>query len=81
MWASHHVEAMNLDVGTRFTNFSAYEMGKQFRARLSEAGMERASRTSFKAFRAGSASAMAAAGESLAAILQAGEWRSAALLR
>ena len=60
---------------------TAYEVGKRFRARLAEAGMEKASKVGFKAFRAGRATAMVAAGETLAAILQAGEWRSAAMLR
>ena len=38
------------------------------------------SRYTWKAFRAGKASAMAAAGQPLPKILQAGEWRSAAVL-
>ena len=60
---------------------TAYEAAKRFRARLSTVGTEKAPKFGFKDFRAGRATAMAGAGETLAAILQAGEWRSAALLR
>ena len=51
------------------------------RAALAVAGVQRAAEATLKMFRAGHATTMAAAGESLGGILLAGEWTSAAFLR
>jgi hypothetical protein len=48
---------------------------------LSSLGETRAESLTLKAFRAGKATAMAAAGHGLGAILEAGEWRSKAFLK
>ena len=56
-------------------------MQKSLRGHLAQLGVESAERFTLKPFRVGKATAMAAAGETLAAILAAGEWRSSAFLK
>ena len=81
MCALHRIQSLQMTPGARLCEITAYEAAKLFRTRLAAVGIAKAQKFGFKAFRAGRATAMAAAGEPLAAILQAGEWRSAALLR
>ena len=53
---------------------------KRLRRLLTLSQVPSAPSFTFKAFRAGKATALAAAGKSVGTILQAGEWRSAAFL-
>ena len=53
---------------------------KKLRIVLSGVGMQNAERLSWKSFRAGKASCMAAQGDDLGTILTFGEWRSRAFL-
>ena len=81
MCALHRLQALDVQPGTKLCDITPYEAAKMFRSRLQAVGVPNFRKFGFRAFRAGRATAMAAAGEPLAAILQAGEWRSAALLR
>ena len=71
--------------GDRLTAMSPTRLMALIRAALAVAGVQRAPEATLKMFRAGHATtmaaAMAAAGESLGAILLAGDWTSAAFLR
>ena len=68
-------------VGTTWFNDTAYQTQKVLRDSLEGLKIPLASAFTLKSFRAGKATAMAANGDGLAAILQAGEWKSAAFLR
>ena len=76
----HRLSALDLAVGTPLSVETAYVSLKAVKSALSALEIPLADAFSFKGFRAGRATAMAAAGDSLASILQAGEWRSAAFL-
>ena len=76
----HRLLAEERQVGTAVLQLSAYEALKKLRAALAQLQVPKPMGFTFKAFRAGKATAMAAEGDGLAAILQAGEWRSSAFL-
>ena len=67
--------------GDRLTRVAPARLLALIRAALTVAGVQKAPEATFNMFRAGHAHALAMAGESLRAILLAGEWTSAALLR
>ena len=67
--------------GTPLWKFSAGDMQREMRRVLRLLRVDGAEQFTLKAFRAGHATAMATAGESLAAVMAAGEWRSLAALR
>ena len=67
--------------GQRLCPRSTYECTRDLRSDLQQLNVDRAKSYTLKSFKAGKATDMAQRGESLAAILQAGEWRSSALLR
>ena len=60
---------------------TAYEVLRDFKDDLAACLIKEAERFTLKAFRAGCATHLAASGSTLAAILQAGEWKSSALLK
>ena len=68
-------------LGERLFDFTSYQVLKALRQTLGLLGVEGAQAFTLKAFRAGRATAMAAEGANMAAILQAGEWRSWSALR
>ena len=67
-------------MGTLLSTDSAYDSLKAIKLALTALQVPLAGSFTFKGFRCGRATAMAAAGDSLASILQAGEWRSAEFL-
>ena len=67
-------------VGDRLFPWSQKTVQGKLRAYLQVLTVQDAHLFTFKAFRAGKATAMAASGSSLGLILAAGEWRSAAYL-
>ena len=67
-------------VGQRFTDENAYAAMKAIKGGLETLGVVNWSLYTLKSFRAGRATAMAASGDTLASILQAGEWKSSAFL-
>ena len=60
---------------------SPYEVRRDLRRDLNALGVPRASEFNLKCFREGHATHMAKCGSTLPAILEAGEWKSAALLK
>ena len=60
---------------------TAYEVLRDFRDDLGACRVRDAERFNLKSFRAGCATDLAASGSTLASILEAGEWRSSALLK
>ena len=77
----HRVVACFGSCGTRLSVRTSYEVLKEFRSDLAACNVSNAMTYTLKAFRSGCATDMASKGESLAAILMAGEWRSSALLK
>ena len=77
----HRLLAWTMVKGERVSVRSSYEVQKEFREDCASCGLPGAQRRTLKSFRAGKATAMAARGDSLAAILECGEWRSCALLK
>ena len=67
--------------GEKLWAFTAAAMLKELRRLLGMLSVPGAPEFTLKAFRAGHATALAAAGHSLAAVMAAGEWRSMAALR
>ena len=67
--------------GTAVSHRTAYEVLRDFRDDLGMCGIKDYARFTLKAFRAGCATDLAASGSSLPSILEAGEWRSSALLK
>ena len=67
-------------VSERVRSFSAPVFLKAVRRLLAQLCIPEPQRYTLKAFRAGKATALAAAGRPIGAILQAEEWRSAAFL-
>ena len=80
---SHRLKPLlqSVHVGGRLWNWSSEQMLKMLRRYLILLGDPRAPVITLKSFRAGKATAMATEGEPLGQILQAGEWRSAAVFR
>ena len=81
MCAMHRWKASPGQVGERITQRTAYEAVRDLRCDLRELQIPNANAFTLKAFRAGRATEMANSGDGLAAILQAGEWSSPALLK
>ena len=77
---AHRLLSEDRVLGSAVLEISAYEALKKIRSALVQLQVDKPSGFTLKAFRAGKATAMAAEGDGLAAILQAGEWRSAAFL-
>ena len=78
---THRIAALNTSVGKRLSDRSPYEVLRDFRNDLGDLKVPDATKVGLKAFRGGKATSMAAEGDTLAAILECGEWRSTALLK
>ena len=70
-----------MPVGARLFPFTASQVQRSLRQTLGLLSVEHSGEFTLKAFRAGRATAMAAEGANMTAIMQAGEWRSWAALR
>ena len=68
------------EVGERLWSFTSGELLGRLRRRLAMLGVESAESYTLKCFRAGKATALVLSGSTLAAVLEAGEWRSRAFL-
>ena len=79
----HRVEEYlsTIGPGERLWTWTQTQLLTEIRRLLTLLGVPRAMECTLKDFRAGKATALAAAGSTLAEIMRAGEWRSSAALR
>ena len=76
----HRYAELNLEDGDWLTQETPYQALQEMRRLLQKLGVEYADLFTLKTFRASRATTMAAEGDSLAEIMNAGEWLSSALL-
>ena len=82
MCVAHRLQAFlqGKQQASRLWTSSSPQMLKAVRQIMTTQGVEHPEEFTLKMFRAGHATSLAAEGKSVGAIIQAGEWRSAALL-
>ena len=81
MCVVHRFMQHRFQAGSRIWHLGAYDSLQLVRRLLAKSGAKHPEHFTLKGFRSGKATQMAKDGETLAAILMAGEWRSAAFLR
>ena len=77
----HRLLQLSAVQGKKISDRTAYEVQRDFRDDCESCHIPEAKKRTLKSFRSGKATDMAARGDTLASILECGEWRSCALLK